>query len=171
MLLRFNVIPPTRPRREHWRAAAGVFVQELLEALALVVILGLLPVGAHWLFSLEKPGDSRSWVVPELYLFVMVTCGQAVAEAFRNPEGLGRTLVCMFGSLGVLAGAGAYGILYVHPTSPDVIEIESWLQAHVVSIMIYVGVGYAIYRAIALCSDAWADMMGKNPSAACQEQK
>ena len=29
-------------------------------ALALVIILGLLPVGAHWLFSLEKAGNTRT---------------------------------------------------------------------------------------------------------------
>ena len=116
-----------------------VFAQQMLEALALVVILGLLPVGAHWLFSLEKPGDSREWVVAELYLFVMVTCGQAVAEAFRDREGVGRSLVCITGALGVLAGAGAYGILYVHPTSPDAIRVEFWLQTHVVRAMLGAG--------------------------------
>ena len=131
-----------------------VFAQGLLEAMALVVILGLLPVGAHWLFSLEKLGDSRDWVVPELYLFVMVTCGQGVAEAFRDPEGIGRTLVCITRALGVLAGAGAYGILYVHPTSPDAVGVEIWLESHVLRVMLGVGAGYAIYRGIGVFGKA-----------------
>src|SRR6202011_1965483 len=100
-------------------AVARFLAQQLLEALALVVILGLLPVAAHWLFSLEKPGDTRGWIIPELYLFVMVTCGQAVGAAFCAPQGLSRTIVCITGALGVLWGAGAYGILYVHPASQD----------------------------------------------------
>lgn len=126
----------------------------MLEALAFVVIIGLLPVGAHWLFSLEKPGDSRGWVVAELYLFVMVTCGQAVAEAFKDTEGIGRTLVCITGALGVLAGAGAYGILYVHPVSPDAVNVEAWLEANVVRVMLGAGAGYATYRGIGLFASA-----------------
>jgi hypothetical protein len=129
-------------------------VQRLVEALAFVVVIGLLPLGAHWLFSLEKSGDTRNWVVPELHLFVMVTCGQAVAEAFRDHESITRTLICISGALGVMAGAGAYGVLYVHPVSPDAAIVETWLQANVVRVMLGVGFAYAIYRGIGLFGDA-----------------
>jgi hypothetical protein len=135
---------------KEWIDVARTYVRELLEALALVVVLGLLPVGAHYVFSLDKPGDSREWVVPELYLFVMVTCGQAAAEAFRDSARLSRTVVFISSALGVLCSAGAYGILYVAPSSPDARLIEAWLQANVVRAMVCASLGYTGYHAIRL---------------------
>jgi len=143
----------------------GAFLRELLESLALVIILGLLPVGAHWLFSLEKIGDTRGWVVPELYLFVMVTSGHAAAEAFRDSERFSRTVVFITGVLGVLTGAGSYGILYVHPTSPDARGVEVWLQAHVIHFMVAVAVGYTVYRGIGLFGDSRTRATKKVPKA------
>jgi hypothetical protein len=142
----------------YWVDVAGIFLRELVEAMALVMILGLLPVGAHYVFSLEKSADTRAWVVPELYLFVMVACGQAAGDAFRDPErGLSRTLAGIAGSLGVLLGAGAYGILYVGPTSAEAIWVEQWLRSRVIGVMLCVSASYAIYRGIRLFGDARAE--------------
>jgi hypothetical protein len=124
----------------------GAFLRELLESLALVVILGLLPVGAHWLFSLEKAGDTRDWVAPELYLFVMVASGHAAAEAFRDTEHLIRSVVFIGSALGVLISAAAYGLLYVHPMSRDARPAEVWLQANVTRAMLGAALGYTVYR-------------------------
>ena len=131
-----------------------MFLRELLESLALVVILGLLPVAAHWLFSLEKVGDTRDWVAPELYLFVMVTSGHAAAEAFRGTEHVIRTVVFIVSSLGVLASAGAYGLLYVQPVSHDARSAEVWLQANVLRVMLAAALGYTAYRGFTIFRDS-----------------
>ena len=139
--------------RNAWRAFTGMFLRELLESLALVVILGLLPVAAHWLFSLEKAGDSRDWIAPELYLFVMLTSGHAAAEAFRGTQHLMRTVVFIVSSLGVLASAGAYGLLYVQPMSHDARSAEVWLQANVFHAMLVAALGYTAYRGFTISRD------------------
>jgi hypothetical protein len=77
------------------------------------------------------------------------------------PQGLSRTIVCITGALGVLWGAGAYGILYVHPASQDARWIEGWLETHVVGVIMCVGVGYAIYRGIGLFGEARKNMATK----------
>lgn len=140
--------PP--PNGEQWGSVIHLFAQELLEDVAFIFIMGLLPVGAHWLFSLEKAGDNRDWVAAELYLFVMMICGQAAADAFRTPGGIVRTVVFVAGALGVLAGAGAYGLLYVHPRAADAVGVEAFLQAQIVHIIVGAGGGYAAYRGIRL---------------------
>ena len=139
----------------YWIDVVGIFLRELIEAMSLVVGLGLLPVGAHYLFSLEKPTDTRAWVVPELYLFVMVACGQAAAEAFRDADrGLARTLAGIASSLGVLVGAGAYGVLYVQPSSIEAVLVDEWLRSNVVHVMLSVAAGYTLYRGSRLFRDA-----------------
>jgi nitrate/nitrite transporter NarK len=139
----------------YWADVIGIFLRELVETMALVVILGLLPVGAHYLFSLEKMTDNRRWVVPELYLFVMVTCGQAAGDAFRDTRrGLRRTLVGIAGALGVLGAAGAYGLLYVEPVSTEALWLEQWLRSSVITVMLCVAAGYALYRGTRLFVDA-----------------
>lgn len=107
------------------------FVRDLIELVGSVYVLGLLPVGSHWLFSLLKARDSRAWVAPELYLFVMVTCGVAFMDAFRDRDADGplRSLVGVAGFAGVLVGAAAYGILYVNP--PEAAQIAEWLRGTV----------------------------------------
>jgi hypothetical protein len=138
------------------------FVRDLIELVGSVYVLGLLPVGSHWVFSLLKAKDSRAWVAPELYLFVMVTCGVAFMDAFRDRDADGplRSLVGVAGLAGLLIGAAAYGILYVNP--PDAVQIAGWLRASVLRVTIDVAIGYLVYRFSDLLEDAIAEAREKN---------
>jgi hypothetical protein len=60
----------------YWIDVIRIFLRELIEAMSLVVGLGLLPLGAHYLFSLEKPRCGNSGAGG-------ATCGGASANV--NP--------------------------------------------------------------------------------------
>lgn len=144
--------------------AIRFFLRDLIEVVFSVYALGLLPAGSHFLFSLEKPRDTREWVIPELYLFVMVTCGTALIEAFRDRDSDGplRSLVFAVGLIGMLGGAAAYGLLYVDPPSTLAGEINGWFRNNVLSVMIGVAVGYLAYRVADLLEDAIAEAREKS---------
>lgn len=137
------------------------FLRDLIETVFSVYVLGLLPVGSHWLFSYLRPGDSREWMVPELYLFVMVTCGVAFMDAFRDRDSDGplRSLVFASGLSGLLCGAAAYGLLYVDPLPAR--GLSDWLRGQVLWVMGGVAVGYLAYRAAGLLEDASAEARRK----------
>lgn len=144
-----------------WWYAVRFFVRDLIELVATVYVFGLLPVGSHWLFSFLKAKDSRQWVAAELYLFVMVTCGVAWMDAFRDRDSDGplRSLVGVAGLAGLLVGAGAYGLLYVNP--PSAMTITDWLRAAVTRFTISVALGYVVYRFSGLLEDAIAEAKEK----------
>ena len=150
------------PSPRHCWYIARFFVRDLIELVGSVYVLGLLPVGSHWLFSLLKAKDSRAWVAPELYLFVMVTCGVAFMDAFRDRDADGplRRLVGVAGFAGLFAAAAAYGVLYVNPR--DAAQIVGWLRAGVLRVMIVVAVGYLVYRFSGLLEDAIAEAREKS---------
>ena len=144
----------------YWHAVR-FFVRDLIELVATVYVLGLLPLGSHMLFSLLKIKDSRQWVAPELYLFVMVTCGVAWMDAFRDRDSDRplRSLVGVAGLAGLLVGAAAYGVLYVNPA--DAAAVTGWLRSAAVRFTISVAIGYIVYRFSGLLEDAIAEAKGK----------
>lgn len=140
------------------------FFRDLFELVGSVYILGFLPFGAHALFSLERPHDDRSWMAPELYLFVMVTSGATMMTAWRdrNADGPFRSIAFLGGLVGLLGGAAAYGLLYSDPQSAQIVNL--WLRSSVLGVVAAAGLFHVTYQIPGIWEDALAEEMEKRAS-------
>jgi peptidoglycan/LPS O-acetylase OafA/YrhL len=137
------------------RKTSDYTTRNCLEFILTVYVVGILPLGMHRFVALFSMPPDWYWVPAEGWLFVMVTCAAAFADTWRErrrDDGTLTLLVALFGIIGTIVAALAYGFLMLRPGKVEgiVTAVASpvWWVAGVVAVV------YLVYRFPALRESA-----------------
>jgi hypothetical protein len=130
-------------KRKIDRKRLDLTCRNILEHILSVYLVGILPLGMHFLVSLFSPPQTDlRWVPAEAWLFVMVTSAATFGDAWqerRRNDGTVTLAIAVFGSAGTLLGALAYAILMLQPANAPaitgVLKAYVWLAVGIVAIL------------------------------------
>jgi hypothetical protein len=152
--------PENSRERQVFRKAIDFTVRNVLEFVVSVYVLGALPLIMHCFVALIQgpPPTASPWVPAEAWLIVMVTCGSALSDAWRERRRSDDTLNAigaLFGLLGMAFGALAYALLTINSNASA--TVTPFLVSAVWYFVAIIAVLYLAYRLPALYRTASED--------------